>query len=310
MSTQDNIKLVADAIRSRIFDEEIRSAFRVVRHGRSVDDCVIDENINGIFINECLHRSRLSSVEAIDQAGNELWTQIRDGIDALSNPEFASMRDNIAAALNVRLLNLRKTGKMSQLAPTRRGQGGNIPRDEDCKVAAEMAARFIEDKYKATVDDIICHPGLRSEFDAIAEMYYPGKTPFFYRKCLLGLRKCCRFKPEHIKRALETPIYMRGSLEYYRAHLSNVPNRPGVYVISNGAAGTIYIGETENLSRRIGGYVSGVTHSVGLAEYLGKKYTRDEPISIEVFLIPTKAMRLALESELIRTRHPIFNLQR
>jgi hypothetical protein len=41
-----------------------------------------------------------------------------------------------------------------------------------------------------------------------------------------------------------------------------------------------------------------------------KKYTRGEPISIEVFLIPTKAMRLALESELIRTRHPVFNLQR
>ena len=208
-----------------------------------------------------------------------------------------------AANLNRTLLNLRKQGGLRGIGSRR-----TILKDQsDFRFAAEIAVRFMERKNEISLDEIICDPKHAEQFDEIAKSIVPGGSSLEYRWAALNLRKQRRLKPEILARVAR-PIEV---LRYHVKELTlgSLPKCPGLYIFYSNQV-TLYVGESENLQNRIRKHVE---HSDNkeLARWFWEFGESFVHLELHVFdKSVTQRQRRALESELIRSRLPLFNVKR
>jgi predicted GIY-YIG superfamily endonuclease len=208
-----------------------------------------------------------------------------------------------AATLNRALLNLRKSGGLRGIRSWR-----TILRDQsDYRFAAEIAARFLERKYEVSLDQIICDPALAEQFQEIANTIAPGGAPLDYRWAALNLRKQHRLKPELLARVARPIEVLRVKVD--ELLIDSVPRNPGLYIFYSNQS-TLYVGECDNLQRRIRKHLD---HSdrKELARWLWEY--GDASLHLELQVLHksiTQRIRRALEMELIRSRSPAFNVKR
>ena len=87
-----------------------------------------------------------------------------------------------------------------------------------------------------------------------------------------------------------------------KAQISRLPEQPGVYLYSNPAGETIYIGRARALRDRVRSYLSAYGSSPKTNALL------DEVTRLEVIVTDSLVEALALESHLIKQRMPKFNI--
>lgn len=250
----------------------VRQAFAQTSDGWSADEVVLNDELNAAFLKRC----RTSRPEA----------------DAFE--------------LNWTLLNLRKAGGLDVRSTKRTSLN-----HEDYLHAAEIAARFMYDKHRLSIDRVLCDPKLRAEFDRVAAEAAPGVSCYRLRKAAFALRKARRLRPELVARVADWNRQILSlAAEKIIADASLVPKSPGVYIFRD-ATGYLYIGESENLRSRVSKHLD---HSdrKSLARYLWENSPEGITVELHVFdpqsAARFKDMRRAYESELIRSRHPRFNI--
>lgn len=208
-----------------------------------------------------------------------------------------------AATLNRSLLNLRKAGDLRG----RKSKKTSFADEGDYRFAAEMAIRFLERRDGISLDSIICDPQLAAEFDAYAARIAPGYSPFQYRWAAFNLRKASRLKPELLARVLPPVSVTIHSVK--DLDIANIPSDQGLYIFLM-ATGALYVGEAENLFKRLKKHLDH-SDNKGLARWMWEHGTDDVHVEIQVLDADTKTIvRRALETELIRSRSPLFNVAR
>ena len=118
----------------------ITEAFDTVSEGFSSDRVVADPELNQRFISECRLRGLTNSTEDLNRA----------------------------------LLNLRKAGGLTGRSRAKRTHFSN---EDEYRFASEIAARFLERREGVSLDTIICHSDMVSEFDQVASRIAPGYSP-------------------------------------------------------------------------------------------------------------------------------------
>lgn len=261
-----------DAPENRELVDVVKRAFREVHDGWSSDEVILKDTHNEAFMRECRR-----SLPAVDPS-----------------------------RLNWTLLNLRKAGRLEVKATKRTSL-----RHDEYFHAAEIAARFMYDKYRLTTDRVMCDPERRSEFDAVAQAAAPGVSAYRLRKAAFGLRKARKLRPELVARVADWDRQIISiPAKKIVSDAETVPTNPGVYIFRD-ASGYLYIGESSNLRTRVAKHLD---HSdrKSLAHYLWKNGAEDMTVELHAFDPDSSArhkeMRRAYESELIRSRKPRFNI--
>lgn len=204
--------------------------------------------------------------------------------------------------LNWALLNARKTGALAGLRCTRPTKVRPLP---ECAVAAEIAVRLIEQRQSTSLDGILADPEVAAEFDQLAATVSPGFSSLEYRWAALGLRKKRRLRPELTSRVVPASQVELGRLDSITP--TDLPTEQGVYLF-HAAIGTLYVGEASNLRTRLTRHLDH-SDNKGLARFFWTHGTRDVSLELRILAPSTPARsRKALEAELIRSRHPRFNV--
>jgi len=207
------------------------------------------------------------------------------------------------ATLNRALLNLRKGSALSGL----KSRKTSFAKEDEYRFAAEIAARFIERRDSLSLDDVICDPVLVAEFDRFAADISPGYTPLQYRWAAFNLRKAKRLAPELLGR-VAPPIRVL-AFRAAELDLSQIPTEQGLYLFY-ARDRLLYVGEAQNLRLRLKRHLD---HSDRreFARWLWEFGKDDLHVEIQVLeQITESKIRRALELELIRSRRPVFNVQR
>ncbi len=207
------------------------------------------------------------------------------------------------AKLNQALLNSRKGGLLRGI----RSRRTILPSQGDYRFAAEIAARYLERRAGCSLDEVICDPALVEEFDALAASIAPGGAPLAYRWAALNLRKQKRLAPELLARVARPVEVIQLKVEAMA--IASVPSKAGLYLFYSSEA-TLYVGEAENLQNRIRKHLD---HSDNkhLARWLWEQTTAALHLELQVLdETVSHRIRRALELELIRSRAPLFNIQR
>ena len=250
-----------------------RLAYVAVCDGWSIDEVLLQDELNAKYLAEC--RRRLPNV-----------------------PDFD---------FNWSLLNLRKAGELTDIKTTRR----RSDRSDEYLHAAEIAARFLEDRHGVNTDRVMCEPELRAEYDRVAKAIAPKTDAYLLRKASFTLRKSRRLKPELVLRVAEwdKTVTARPAQEL-ADEPSSIPAGPGGYIFRD-AEGYLYIGESSNLRERLTKHLDRSDRQ-SLASYLATKKLAGITVEIHAFDPDSparlKSMRRAYESELIRSRKPKLNL--
>jgi hypothetical protein len=207
-----------------------------------------------------------------------------------------------ASQLNRCLLNLRKAGALRGL----KSQKTEFDDVDEYLFAAEIAARILERMKGCSLDDIICDPEITAEFDSIASQLSPGYDALKYRWAALNLRKTKNLRPELVAHVVPAEIVTFGRVR--DLNLNEVPSRQGLYIFHTQAE-TLYVGEAVNLRNRIGKHLD---HSDNkqLARWLWEFGIENVFLELQILSeTTTLKTRRALESELIASRSPIFNVK-
>lgn len=252
----------------------VRRCFFATHAGHSPDDVVIDDGLNAAFIAACQKEIPSAS----------------------------------PAELNRELFGLRK-------APPGLGKVTTVKSREnhaDYVHASEIAARHMEDRHGVTIDEVLCDPGTREEFDALAQGIAPDVSRYLLRKAALWLRKNRRLQPELIKRVADWGrTVVTFTAEELRANPDLIPTLPGVYIFRD-STGYLYIGEAGNLRGRVEKHLD---HSdrKAVARYLWENGYEDLSVEIHSFRKDSDGnkptCRKAYEADLIRSRRPRLNIQ-
>lgn len=244
----------------------------------------------------------------------DAFAEVRDGhsVDrVIADPEFnerfvAGCRsrglDQPAVDLNLTLLNARKRGGLP------RASRRPVVRSQDAyRFAAELAIRSIERKHQTTLDRVLCDPILAREFDSLAAVIAPGFSAMQYRAAALGLRKRSRLRPEILGRVVAAEVI--GPKPTAGLDHADIPNQPGIYVLTSRDR-VLYVGESQNLRSRLKKHLDHSDNKL-LARYLWTFGESDLLLELHVLPAATRTdVRKAMETELIRSRHPEFNVQR
>lgn len=246
----------------------IRNAFLAAHDGFSTDRVVADPELNQRFLKKCR------------EAG-------------LTQSDFS---------LNKSLLNLRKSGQLSQLPKAKR----TTFEDEDYRFAAEMAIRHLERRDETTLDNLLCDPVQAAKFDKLCEQLAPGFSPLRYRWCALSLRKQRKLSPELVAQVVGVVEALRFSKDGLKPE--NLPTQQGVYLFLTKSE-VLYIGEASNLKTRLGKHLEHSDNKL-LARWLWDH--PEQELFVELQLLPdgtSTRVRKAFEAELIHNRKPLFNIQ-
>ena len=267
-------------------DDLIVEAFKETHDGWSSDEVVLQDNLNRKFLKACQAKLIEAGVENAKPA-----------------------------ALNWRLMALRKAGKLKvksskrATTPTKGTDGAVVQDVAEIAALAEIAMRSMQDKSKLSSDRIMTDPALRSQFEAIVVELNPKANLYLARKAAFQLRKTRRLQPELISRLAdwgrEVQIH---AIDDLRKSVEAVDPHPGVYIFRD-QTGYLYIGQTENLRKRISEHLE-ESHNASLVTYL--KSAKDATVELHSFDPKSRAkelrVRRAYESELIRSRKPRFNV--
>lgn len=262
-----------DAATRREVKDVVRLAYLEVYDGWSTDEVLLQTKRNDQFLAEC--RRRMPDIPSFD--------------------------------FNWSLLNLRKAGGLRDISTTKRRRD----KSDSYIHAAEIAARFLEDRYSVNTDRVLCDPKLRAEYDKEAKKVAPNVEPYLLRKASLTLRKSRRLQPELVLRVADwkKDIVAMPAMEAENEP-GKVPEKPGVYIFRD-ATGYLYIGESSNLHDRIKKHLDRSDRQ-SLASYLATNGVKGVTLELHAFAKNSparlKPMRRAYESELIRSRKPRFNL--
>lgn len=262
-----------DATTRREVKDVARLAYLKVYDGWSTDEVLLQTKLNDQFLAEC--RRRMPDIPSFDFN----WT----------------------------LLNLRKAGGLRDISASKRRRDNS----DAYLHAAEIAARFLEDRYSVNTDRVLCDPKLRAEYDKEAKKVAPKVEPYLLRKASLTLRKSRRLQPELVLRVANwrKDIIAMPAADAEK-DADKVPEQPGVYIFRD-TTGYLYIGESSNLHDRIKKHLDRSDRQ-SLANYLATNGVKGVTLELHAFEKDSparlKPMRRAYESELIRSRKPRFNL--
>ncbi len=251
-------------------DAEIIRAFQSASRGFSADRVIVDPELNSDFLEKC----RVSGVAGDDHS------------------------------INWRLLNLRKKGKSPRSG---RAKATTFPQEPEYRFASEIAVRILERREERTLDWILCDPSLAQEFDELAAQIFPGFTPLQYRWAALNLRKATKLAPELMGRIVPSDDVLRYPMA--EVDVSLLPMKQGLYIFYDSTQ-TLYVGEASSLRSRLKKHFDH-SDNKGLARWFWEKGTTGA--FVEFHLLPddtSQRVRRALETELIRSRRPLFNVQR
>lgn len=262
-----------DAATRREVKDVARLAYLKVYDGWSTDEVLLQTKLNDKFLAEC--KRRMPDIPSFD--------------------------------FNWSLLNLRKAGMLRDISASKRRRDNS----DAYLHAAEIAARFLEDRYSVNTDRVLCDPKLLAEYDKEAKKVAPKVDPYLLRKASLTLRKSRRLQPELVLRVADwkKDIIAMPAADAEKDS-SKVPEQPGVYIFRD-ATGYLYIGESSNLHDRIKKHLDRSDRQ-SLANYLATNGVKGVTLELHAFEKDSparlKPMRRAYESELIRSRKPRFNL--
>jgi site-specific DNA-methyltransferase (adenine-specific) len=249
----------------RILQEGLLEAYRRAYDGFSLDRVVADPDLNRKLADAC---------REIGLAGEpRTW--------------------------NWTLFGMRKAGLLTGMPTVRRTEIGW----DDCEsylFASEIAWRQMIDDGCESLDSILCDPFLAASFDEIASQWAPGHTPLEYRWAAMKLRKTA--KVVRVRASLLTDARLRREVALDRRGMAQLPDQPGIYVVSGAADGKhLYAGEAANLRRRLCNQFGPATRPLWkrCAESLTARY------------FPTACActdRLAYQRRLVARHRPMFNL--
>ena len=201
-------------------------------------------------------------------------------------------------------MNLRKAGGLAGRSRAKRTHFSN---QDEYRFASEIATRFLERREGISLDTIICHPDMVSEFDQVASRIAPGYSPLQYRWAALGLRKKKRLSPEITGRIVPPEDVI--NIPISEIVPDELPLSQGIYLFIS-TDQLLYVGETENLRKRLKKHLEH-SDNKGLARWIWEYGTEDLHLEMQILKPGTKThIRKAIELELIRSRQPIFNVKR
>jgi hypothetical protein len=246
----------------------IIQAFNAVHEGHSQDWVILESHHNRLFIERCR------------QLG-------------LTLGEYD---------LNHLLMNIRKTKKYKGRLNRTAVRSGFQDYD-DCFFAAEIAIRTLQRTRGVTLDQVLCDPALRAQFDEIATKLAPGQTELKLRCAALNLRKTHRLRPEDASSAQIESCDLVNAGPVGSISPASISSLPGAYVFYDHTR-PIYAGETDNLQRRIGLHLAS-----GLPEWLEAK--EDEGFILKFSVLPSvkKEDRLKWLGAFINRERPVLNYQ-
>jgi hypothetical protein len=251
-------------------DFRVKEAFLAVRDGRSPEYVICDENLNAQF----LATARQLGVQGSD------------------------------AEINTELINLRKEKKLEDCPTTHRKTPD--PNRRRYLNAVSQTVRLLERQFSKNVDDIICDPLTRAQFDAMIQFLSPGASIFETQYAALSLRKSSQLQPEPVGRIIRTVSSQMMSLVDLETRLGELPQGPGVYIFWNEQA-TMYAGKADNLQKRIGTHISTWSFREIIRQIRdGQMY----PTFVVYHELPVTILPrdlTAYETELIRSRTPEHN---
>jgi DNA modification methylase len=214
-------------------------------------------------------------------------------IDPELNREFTGLCERLslvgdARTWNTLLFRLRKAGKLSHIPATVRTNFSW----EDCDefmFASEVAWQSLLNKNAAaSLDEILCDPSLAQELDRRAAALAPGRTPLEYRWAALKLRKEAKFARG--RAAVLRPPNMLAAAPLAEATPTQLPEEPGLYILSDDSNQEFYVGETLNLRRQLG----------QICEHSEQWATHSPPVLVQTIPMDhSSAGRLAWKSCLI-----------
>ena len=206
--------------------------------------------------------------------------------------------------LNRRLMNLRKRASLKRETRSRKTSFAD---EAEYRFASEIAVRALERQTSRSLDEILCDPCLIAQFDLLAQEIAPGYSTVQYRWAALNLRKSKHLAPEILGRIVQSVEVLRFTLD--EIDLSTLPVEQGLYIFHE-LRETLYVGEAQHLRNRLKKHLDH-SDNKGLARWLWEHGTAG--VFLELHTLPSDTsttVRRALETELIRSRHPLFNVQR
>ncbi len=246
--------------------------------------------------------------EAIDRLGTTLSVD-RIIVDPVLNELYVKtcralgLTDPVQT-LNRRLMNLRKAAKLKRVGRSRRT---TFPDEHEYRFASEIAARILERRLSNTLDDILCDPSTAEEFDKLAGEIAPGYSSLQYRWAALNLRKAKCLTPEILGQVVQSVEVTRYSVN--QVDPTSIPPKQGLYIFYESKQ-TLYVGEASHLRNRLKKHLDH-SDNKGLARWLWEKGPTQMFLELHVLSDETSTKtRRALETELIRSRRPLFNVQR
>jgi hypothetical protein len=208
------------------------------------------------------------------------------------------------AEINRALLNLRKEKKLKDCPTARRKKPD--PNRHRYLQAVSNAVRLVERQFGKNVDDVVCDPEARAQFDALVQFLAPGTSTFEAEYAALSLRKSSQLKPEPIGQIIRAVGSRAVNLLDLEANLSKLPTKPGVYIFFDEHA-TLYAGKADSLRSRIRMHVA----TWSFREMMRQIREGHRPSAFVVYheLPVTISSRelTAYEMELIRSRKPEHN---
>jgi len=199
--------------------------------------------------------------------------------------------------INKRLLYARKNNHLPDLKSVKTSVDY-----EEFAFASEFAATELKYKTGASIDDVLCEPGLASQFDSIARKLAPGFSSFEYRWAILSIRKAGRH--EKLPASFQMPEFT-GPFRLVIDPLEQVPNTSGVYLLFEKQK-LLYVRSTEHL--RHGVELHRNPKVIGaIAEKLWRPNPEDFIVS---YVVPERKLLRPLEKRIVIEKKPIFNVPR
>jgi hypothetical protein len=171
---------------------------------------------------------------------------------------------------------------------------------EDFAFAVEFAATDLDYRTGASIDDILCDPGLSAEFEAIARRIAPGHKAFEYRWAILSIRK----------RERQGRVSVPDLAEHIRLlgePLERVPETGGVYLLYDKAR-PLYAKGTERLRHGIE-----LHRQPQVIEAFREKFWKPDLDNLVMrfaqLQLPSKGLRTVVQ-RIIEINKPIFNVPR
>ncbi len=176
-------------------------------------------------------------------------------IDPELNHEFTGLCERLslvgdARNWNTMLFRLRKAGKLSHIPATIRT---NVSWEEcdEYMFASEVAWQsLLNENAAASLDEILCDPSLAQEFDRRAAALAPGRTPLEYRWAALKLRKEAKFARGRAA-ILRPPNMLAAATPLADSTSDQLPEKPGLFILSDESSQEFYVGETLDLRRQL-----------------------------------------------------------